>query len=162
MEQPEYDMPEHPVGAEARFSGGLERELRTLTALYDGAAALLSELAESRADASSVLCWPHHFDIATLFTLERDDEGTVTKTIGVGLAPMGGGYEEWYLYVSPWPWPDPDVLPQLAGPGSWHTEGWTGVILTGQEAADLSGGARTDTVRAFLAGAIEAATSALA
>jgi len=161
IEQPEYDMPEHAVGADARFSGGLETELRALTALYDGAATLLSELAESRADASSVLCWPHHFDIATLLTLERDEEGNATKTVGVGLAPMGGGYDEWYLYVSPWPWPASDRLPEVTGAGSWHTEGWTGVILTGEEAAALSGGARTDTVRTFLAGAIEAATSAL-
>lgn len=161
IEQPEYEMPEHGVGAEARFSAGLETELQALTALYDGAATLLSDLVAGRAEASSVLCWPHHFDIATLFTLERGHDGKATKTIGVGLAPMGGGYEEWYLYVSPWPWPAPGSLPELAGPGRWHTEGWTGVILTGQEAAALSGGARTDTVRAFLAEAIEAATAAL-
>jgi hypothetical protein len=161
LERPEYDVPDHPVRGNARFTGGAEAARRTLTALYDWAAALVQELVRSRDDASVVRCWPHHFDIASLITLETDDEGEPTRTIGVGLAPMGGGYGSWYLYVTPWPYPEPGALPALPEPGAWHTEGWTGAVLTGTAVAALPDAERSVRVRAFLGGALAAAYTAL-
>jgi hypothetical protein len=162
LERPEYDLPNHPVGAGARFSGGRESERSALAGLYGDAAALLAELISTRDDASPVRCWPHHFDIAALLTLAVDQTGSAGRTVGAGLAPMGGGYESWYWYVTPWPYPTADRLPRLEGPGGWHTDGWTGAVLTGEELATREEAFRAPAVRKFLDVSVEAAIAALA
>lgn len=161
IERPEYDMPEHPVMDRAPFSAGLEDELAALEAMFTAAAELLEEITSARDDASRVRVWPHHFDIATLITIEADDDGRATKTVGVGVAPMGGGYDEWYGYVSPWPSPDADALPELESPAFWHTEGWTGAVLPGSDIASASPEAREAVVRDYVNDAIGKAESAL-
>lgn len=161
IQRPEYDMPEHAVGAGAPFSATSGDAARALTALYGGAAELLGELISTREDASPVRCWPHHFDVATLITLEAGADGTARKTVGAGMAPMGGGYDRWYWYVSPWPYPEPSALPELGGPGAWHTEGWTGAVLTGEALVAAPAEFREAVVRKFLDVSVEAATAAL-
>jgi hypothetical protein len=158
--RPDYDMPDHPIQHGARFSPPSE-SLITLEALYDTAASTLGDIVSQRDDASGVLCWPHHFDMATLITLERGDDGAPTKTVGVGMAPMGGGFAHWYWYVTPWPYPDASALPALGPRGTWHTEGWTGAILTGAEVVSVPPSERNGAVRSFLDGAIEASITAL-
>ncbi len=160
IERPEFALPEHPVQSGARFSGGEPAARLAFSALYASAAGLLEEIASNRDDASPVRCWPHHFDLATLLTLERAGDGTASRTIGVGLAPNGGGYDSWYWYVSPWPWPDASALPAL-GHGSWHTEGWTGAVLNGEAVFALPEDERSEVVRAFLHEATASATEAL-
>jgi hypothetical protein len=114
----EHDLPEHPVGAGARFSGEGDAELAALFAQADEA---LSAIAKREANASPVRCWPHHFDIATSISLGGE------RTIGAGLSPGDGSYSEPYWYVTPWPYPEGD-LPAIAH-GHWHRKGWTGAIL---------------------------------
>src|SRR5204863_8996466 len=72
--------------------------------------------------AGAVLCWPHHFDLATLLTLGSG------KSIGVGFAPGDDGIRESYWYVNLFPYPDPSCLEPLQD-GRWHTGGWTGAVL---------------------------------
>lgn len=161
IERPEYDVPEHPVQADAPFSEDRRDELHALAALYGSAAEILGDLFAGREDASETLCWPHHFDLATLVTVEADDEGGVVKSVGIGLAPMGGGYDTWYWYVTPWPYPDPETLPELRSPGFWHTEGWVGAILTGKSVTEQPEGERADTVHGFVDAAVDAARRSL-
>ncbi|MDH3270821.1 MAG: hypothetical protein OEN56_05780 [Gemmatimonadota bacterium] len=162
IERPEYDMPDHPVRAGARFSTEQGPALDVLSALFGSAAAVLDTRFSTRDDASIVRCWPHHFDIATLITLEEADDAEKVRTVGVGLAPMGGGYDHWYWYVTPWPYPDPDRLPALTEGGAWHTEGWTGAVLTGDEVHSLEPGERGRRIERFLTEAVEQATDLLA
>jgi hypothetical protein len=162
IERPEYEMPEHPVSDRAPFSENYQSEYQALAGLYGASAELLREVVTGRDDAAPIRCWPHHFDIGTLITIASDPDGTATSTVGVGFAPMGGGYESWYWYVTPWPYPDPDALPTLPDPGAWHTDGWTGAVLTGEDVMQLEEAARRPTVHAFVTGAVEAATAALA
>lgn len=160
IEQPEYDMPEHPVGTDAPFSKDRGKELRALSALYTSAASTLQDLFGNLDRASEIRCWPHHFDIATLLTL--DDSGEEErKTIGVGLAPMGGGYETWYLYVTPWPSPEAERLPDLGPDGRWHTDGWTGAVLHGADVMAFGADEREERIRGFLRDASAAARQAL-
>jgi hypothetical protein len=161
LERPEYDMPSHPVGAGARFAGGRDLERSALATLYGGAATLLTELVSTRDDASAIRCWPHHFDIAALLTIAVDESGAAVRTVGAGLAPLGGGYESWYWYVTPWPYPPADRLPRLHGPGAWHTDGWTGAVLTGEELASRDEAFVEPAVRKFLDVSVEAASAAL-
>lgn len=161
LERPGYDLPHHPVGAGARFSSARDAERSAVAGLYGGAAALLGELTSTRDDASPVRCWPHRFDIATLLTLAVDDAGVAVRTVGAGLAPMGGGYQSWYWYVTAWPYPPTERLPRLHGPGGWHTDGWTGAVLTGEELQSREEAFRDPAVRKFLDVSVEAAIAAL-
>ena len=74
---------------------------------------------------------------------------------------MGGGYSEWYGYVSPWPWPDAGTLPGLDGGGFWHTDGWTGAVIPGADVAAAEPGQRAELVEQYLAEAIDKAISVL-
>jgi hypothetical protein len=75
----------------------------------------------------TVRCWPHHFDIGALFVLEAGDPET-SRSIGVGLSPGDGGYDEPYFYCSPYPAPDANELPSPVEPLFWNTEGFVSVI----------------------------------
>lgn len=161
IERPEYDMPEHPVGEDAAFSQDRGEELAALTALYSSTASVLTRLYGDLDEASDVRCWPHHFDIATLLTLHAADDAEESRTIGVGLAPMGGGYDTWYLYVTPWPYPEPDELPELGRDGRWHTEGWTGAVLPGVEVMGFEPAERGERIQSFLEDATAAARTLL-
>jgi hypothetical protein len=161
IERPEFGIPEHAVGHGAPFSSPIGPEFAAMGSLFDGAHDLLSELLAEDPDASPIRCWPHHFDIATLLTVETTEDGDASKTVGVGFAPMGGGYESWYWYVTPWPYPADSALPSLSSAGEWHTEGWTGAVLTGVEVDAIAQEDRTEVVRAFLEEAVAAARKAL-
>lgn len=161
LSRPEYDVPAHPVGEGASFAAGLDAELRTISALYAASAALLEEVAAARPEASPVRCWPHHFDIATLLTVTPAAGESPAHTVGVGMAPEGGGYDDWYWYVTPWPYPAPERLPALEGPGAWHTEGWTGAVLSGDELTRAPAGDRRALVQGFVARASGAAERSL-
>ena len=120
---PSWDLPEAPAGLPDPAA------LAQLADWYANAHELLSVLAEHPA-AGEVRCWPHHFDLAVLLTLRPGPLGTV----GIGMTPGDGGVPEPYLYATPWPYPDPEVLPELAR-GGWNTEGWVGAVLAASELA---------------------------
>ena len=159
--RPEYELPHHAVAEEAPFSEGRDEELAALSALYDSAAAVLEGVAASDGRASTVRCWPHHFDIATLITVEEEEDGHASKTVGIGMAPMGSGYDSWYWYVTPWPYPDVDTLPALEGVGAWHTEGWIGAVLRGERVVEADAAFRQAVVRKFVDTAQRASMKAL-
>ncbi len=79
-------------------------------------------------NAGDLRIWPHHFDLGALITLDSE----AGKSVGLGLSPGDGSYNEPYYYVSPWPYPQKSgVLSDeaLAGKGFWHTEGFTAAVL---------------------------------
>jgi hypothetical protein len=79
-----------------------------------------------------VRIWPHHFDLATLISLPHTQKDE-SVSIGVGMSPGDGNYNEPYWYVTPWPDPTPVNLPKLSSSGTWHTKGWVGAILTASQ-----------------------------
>jgi hypothetical protein len=93
---------------------------------YANAAAELGVLASRTSGAGPVLCWPHHFDVATLIELGAG------KTIGVGLSPGDADIPEPYVYVNHHPPSELRPLPALEA-GTWHTAGWLGALLRGSE-----------------------------
>lgn len=121
-----YEVPEHPVTDGAKYGDGLaDGALQSLANWFDESAALLQAVHSEEMNASPVRCWPHHFDIATLISLDGD------KSIGVGLSPGDETYPDPYFYVTPFPYPDAGSLSALTE-GHWHKEGYTAAILTGQ------------------------------
>jgi len=96
---------------------------------------VLRKLEQRMENASTVRCWPHHFDIATLITLVPDADLEKAKTIGVGFSPGDENFDRPYFYVTPWPYPEVKRadMPTLPGGGFWHVEGWIGAILSQAE-----------------------------
>ncbi len=132
MAWPEYDVPEPPAGAAAPLQPD-GPALEELARWYHDAALVLETLFAGRPEASPLLCWPHHFDLATLLTYPPTAEGGEACSVGVGLSPGDESLDQPYVYVNGWPPPDPKVLPERSGPGRWHTEGWVGAVLPADE-----------------------------
>jgi hypothetical protein len=123
---------------------------------YANADRLLRAVQAANPEASPVRCWPHHFDLATLLTLDPAAAGPESaRSIGIGLSPGDAARPGPYFYVTPWPYPQSPALPALKGGGSWNTEGWLGAVL---EARALAGSTEQEgQVREFLTSAIAAA-----
>ena len=133
-----YEMPAHSTGCGEAFRDS--DALDELARWFGNAASFLETVQRSRAGASPVRCWPHHFDMATLITLDTDSsDPEKARSIGVGLSPGDGSYDEPYFYVNPWPAPPTEDLPPLDGPGEWHTEGWVGAVLPARSIVSAPG-----------------------
>ncbi len=143
----------------ARFEAAEPVAFAALDGWFSLAADALADFAAAHGDIapgpSPVRCWPHHFDIATYVALEEGDPETA-KGVGVGLSPGDEHYDQPYLYVTPFPAPGADAPPPAPEPGAWRTEGFTGIIATGEAilAADMTERAQ---LAAYLAGAFAAA-----
>ncbi len=125
-------------------------ELAELGRWYANADAELCRLALRTPGAGPVLCWPHHFDIATLIELGGG------KTIGVGLSPGDEGIAEPYGYVNYFPAQPGRALPLLDA-GEWNTTGWVGALLRGSALVQASAaGAQQELWRRFVASAVAA------
>jgi hypothetical protein len=148
-------LPAHPVSMGAQFSFSMSPALTELDRYYAGADRLLRALRERNPEASPVVCWPHHFDLATLLRLDPDADPEEARSIGVGLSPGDATFAEPYFYILPWPKPTRE-LPMLDG-GHWHTEGWTGAVLEASEfTSGSSNGAQRERIERFLTSAVTA------
>jgi len=149
-----YELPDHPIASGGTYGDGVDdAALGELAAWFDGAASLFADGPGKETGASPVRLWPHHFDIATLISLD-DVGGENGRSVGIGLSPGDESYGAPYFYVSPWPYPDKNALADLSA-GHWHTEGFTAAIL---EASDVTGGADAG---AFLAETVAACKKVL-
>jgi len=111
--------------------------LATLAGWFAAGAEVLEEVrkkhAKRKPGPSPVRCWPHHFDIAVLVSLEAGDPEHA-KAIGIGLSPGDDYYAQPYVYVCPNPKPGTAALPPLPPGGRWHNRDFLGAVAT---AADL-------------------------
>jgi len=121
----DYDMPDHPVGKGAAFPDTPPKaELEALVRWFANAERAISGLIGVVEEAGPVRVWPHHFDIASLMSFSAG------RSIGLGMSPGDASYPQPYFYCNPWPYPQQRTgLPELAGGGHWHTEGWFGTVL---------------------------------
>ncbi|MCH9688141.1 MAG: hypothetical protein K0V04_42310 [Deltaproteobacteria bacterium] len=131
------DMPTHPVGEGGALASPDAGKLEELEAWMAAADVLLRDVVAQTPAMGPALCWPHHFDTATLHVLAGSGESM--RSVGVGLSPGDGAYDQPYVYVTPWPYPE-GPLPSLPGGGTWHTEGWTGAVLRADALLEGEGG----------------------
>lgn len=128
-----YQIPEYPTAKGEPFRQNNYPAFKELENYYSNANLILENITKKEKEVSQIHCWPHHFDIAALITIEKNAEQEKSKTIGLGLSPGDESYNEPYFYISPWPYPEnKDNLPKL-NYGHWHTQGWFGVVLTANE-----------------------------
>jgi hypothetical protein len=147
--------PPHAVGTGSTFGSFSGPAFHEVRAWFSLAAAVLDGKRREHANASELRCWPHHFDIAALWTLDDEADPEHAKSVGIGMSPGDETFPQPYVYVLPWPAPDPAALHDLAV-GSWHTEGFVAATLA---AADIASAADASArCRAFLDEAVHAAT----
>ena len=126
-----YAIPAHPVGDGATYaSGGQRGEFAALANWFACADETLAAIqgALPQGAASLARCWPHHFDIATLWTL-GDGDARTAPSVGIGMCPGDAHFAQPYFYVTPWPRPTPERLPPLPPPGDWHSGEFFGAVL---------------------------------
>jgi hypothetical protein len=125
-----YELPSSPLHRGAVFaSGSMYRQ--ELARYRSNTQIVLQSIAATEA-LSDVKVWPHHFDLASVITLEVDDQGNPTRTIGLGLAIPDATSHTLYYYVSHWlkeGRPNYRSLPALPGNALWLSKGFKGVIL---------------------------------
>lgn len=160
-----YEMPAHEVGEGEPFPVEPPVKFAELSRWFSNADLLLtavcSAAVEAGDEAEEVRCWPHHFDIATLIELSAGPDGK-PRSIGVGLSPGDGSYDEPYFYVSPYPTPvGLGQWPPLPA-GAWHTAGFTSAVLTGSEALAGAEADQQQRMQDFLDAAVEACRGLLA
>jgi hypothetical protein len=159
-----YEIPAHAIAAGAAYDvGGVSGFLNDLAYWFaeaDSALGKIREQALARSLAASpVRGWPHHFDVATLISLDAGG-GEHGRSVNAGLSPGDGYYEEPYYYVSPYPYPEPAALPALRSPlGHWHTRDFTAAIAPASKIVMSKN--RAAETEAFLNEAVAAATQAL-
>ena len=155
----ELTIPEHEVKTRARPFSVSAEQLRTVGDLFSNAYELCVKVKADDPRAGPIRVWPHHFDVATLIMIDPHRSVEDARSMGVGFSPGDDSYDEPYLYVTPWPYPDARRLPDLAGPGHWHTDGWIGGVL---ELSDLPADAHAgDLAENFLRTYSQAAESLL-
>jgi hypothetical protein len=153
---PEYELPEQPGGSDSPLSPD-PSSLEELAAWYDDGAQILERVLGDLPEASSIRCWPHHFDLGALLTFPPSGGYDDAAYVGVGLSPGDDAIPHPYYYVNGSPSPSLESLPPLDGPGEWHTEGWVGAVLRAEEIVSSgSAAAQEQTVGNFLTSAVDA------
>jgi len=154
LAHPGYELDPHPLaskGCFARDPGAAE-----LARWYANAALVLARFERETPDSGEVLCWPHHFDLASLVVLERDRGGEALRTVGVGFSPGDSDIDEPYWYVNHGPETERQDLPSLSE-GEWFRDGWIGAVLRGSRlSAASSASAQEGRLQAYLASAFPA------
>jgi len=126
-----YEIPETDQSRGEAYNLFVPGAFKSMADQFDMAQNVLTSITQKNEDTSSIRCWPHHFDLAMLITLEKNDDPQLMKSVGIGLSPGDDSYDQPYYYVSPWPYPDKSLLNNNALPanGFWHTTGFISAIL---------------------------------
>jgi hypothetical protein len=160
LERPSYDMPAHDVQTGGRFEPCDPAAFEEMEGWFANAAHVLQRVSGDNPNASPVRVWPHHFDIATLVTLDPGKGSEEARSINVGMSPGDDTYEEPYWYVSPWPYPRDPGLPELESGGHWHTEGFLAAVLPAGRIVE-AGGEQEAVVQSFVDSAVKGAAGLL-
>ena len=155
IQAPDYDLPAHPE-PEGRFAAPDGAAAAEVCAWFQDAHLIAESTRAATTGAAPVRIWPHHFDIATLVSLDSE------RSINVGLSPGDDKIPVPYFYVTPWPRPESGPPPP-PGAGRWHTEGWFGAVLEADRVTELSAAdAQRERVQEFVGAAMASARGLLA
>jgi hypothetical protein len=125
-----YEIPDHSLAHGEDFELINTEYFEFFSGIYSNADHIFSAIKKLIPEASEMRCWPHHFDIAALISLDPDRDAEQGRSIGIGMSPGDAEFAHPYFYITPWPYPDKSVkFPDVTGPGSWYTKSWTGRLL---------------------------------
>jgi hypothetical protein len=106
----------------------------TLYSIYSGLARFRSHLFGG---LSPIVLWPHNFDISFL-AFATADLSEDRLHAAFGFEPRSAGFDRPYLYAYVRPTPDGITKTPLPPLTRWHTQGWTGVVMDYDTAAQQS------------------------
>ena len=115
----DYDMPAHTVAEGAVFDVP-QADRDELAAWFTFGQQAMGPIAGCR-------IWPHHFDLGWLIEIEGPN-----KSIGGGMSPGDGNFDQPYFYVNPYGVENPGELPSLTDGASW-ADGWFGAVMTAEQ-----------------------------
>lgn len=119
-----FELPDYPDRSQQAFDSSDQAAFGLLGDAYANAYPCLESIVKSERGVSAIRTWPHHFDMAILLSLPDD------KSIGIGMSPGDDSYAVPYYYVNIWPYPSEEqIKDHTLRYGSWHTQGWTGMVL---------------------------------
>jgi len=154
----DYEMPEHPLSTGAVFALDRPPAFAELAQWFANGNLALQGLVSRDEGWAEVRCWPHHFDLGTLISIESAGDPSKGRSIGAGLSPGDHWYPEPYFYVNPYGLVEAPVDgPPLASGGRWHTDGWFGAVLTATTILENKEDAQESEVLSFLQSAVDAA-----
>ncbi len=125
LSYPTYDFPFHPLALGGIFVLLEDEQKMTLVQLFNQSFLALTDIVSTLGKEAPIGLYPHHFDLAVLFHYGE-------SSIGVGFSPGDRSYDRPYWYVSPYPYPQ-NPSPLMIG--HWHTQDWTGAVMTWEEGA---------------------------
>lgn len=136
-----YDLKE---GVSLRRANDFATEFTVLANVFDIGFTTLDAVSSelSAMSIAGARCWPHHYDIGMLVTLEEGDPESA-RSVGMGMSPGDEAIGTPYFYCSPWPPPDSDRLNTLPQPSRWHTDGFTSAVTPLNEFSDSSETSKT-------------------
>jgi hypothetical protein len=126
-----YEIPATGHGTGKAFDLFDQTAFKTLSDHFANAQLVLKKIAYQYSGSSPVRCWPHHFDLGMMISLQAGDDPEEARSIGMGFSPGDDNYKQPYYYVYPWPYPETKLLKNddLPGNAFWHTKGFVSAIL---------------------------------
>jgi hypothetical protein len=123
----------HPAGkrsaqVRAADAAALEELARWFAAADDA----LNQLAARAPVATAVRCSLRHFGIATDVSPDGGIDAAV-RPMRIGFSAGDAHYAQPYAYVTGWPHSNAAQVPALAPAARWHTEGFIGAVISGEE-----------------------------
>ena len=127
-----YDVPASPYSTGGTFD--VEKNFTALSefARYlDNTSQVLNEVVAKHQHIhpgpAPVRLWPHHFDLATIITLEEGDFESA-HAVGFGLAVPDPSRDAFYFYTYPWPRNERTDLPALNADSAYQYDGNVGAL----------------------------------
>lgn len=127
-----YELPPSPYAARAAYNANKDvAALSEIGRYLDNAAMILEDIVAAHGAVTPgpapLRLWPHHFDLATIITLEEGDFEKA-RAVGAGLAIPDKLHKDYYFYTYPWPRHERQGLPKLRSNCSYQYDGFFGAV----------------------------------
>ncbi|GEM_PF-2215437 len=128
---PPYELPTYAYFVDKKFKKSPKKGFKTFAKMRSWAEYFATKHSLAFPDAGPPRTWPHHLDHAVLIPLSRLKNGSLSKTIGMGLAIQDAMIDEPYFYVSVWQKDKKIDLSKMKSLkyGSWINEDYKGSVL---------------------------------
>ena len=125
-----YEISNHNLYETSFFDKPDNEAAKQVASLRSNIREILKEIVADYPEASHIRIWPHHFDTGTFIPV-NNKKGTMTASIGLGLAVADDMVNEPYFYVNHWLEKPLEKYPELPAPskGKWIINGWKGSVL---------------------------------
>ena len=147
-----YEIPSYGPDKDAAFSQGYQNHILENINYRHNAEIVLNKIAANYKNAEQVRIWPHHFDTGNIIPVAYNEDGAVSKSIGLGWAIPDDMINEPYYYLSYWSESPVEDFNEFPAPeaGEWVKSGWNGGIVRNSDILKItSSGGQQEFVEQF-------------